>query len=148
MELKIDICHLANYIIDMLNQNNLGKIIRQQRVSIPLTLKQLAARSGVSASHLARIEKGERFPSASVLRKVAQPLGFDEEELFTLAGYLSWSPSIAEKNPEYNGRQLDPYVAQVLAQEPIEVQRAVIGILTILGSIAKSLAKENGYRQA
>jgi len=37
---------------------------------------------------------------------------------------------------------LDPYVARVLSQEPIDVQRAVIGILTILKSIAKSMSKE------
>jgi len=31
----------------------------------------------------------------------------------------------------------------VLAQEPIDVQRAVIGILSILSSIAKSTTKES-----
>ncbi len=129
----------------MLNRNNLGGIIRQQRVTMPLTLQQLAAMSGVSPSHLGRIEKGERFPSASILRKIATPLGFDEDELFTLAGYLSPRlPSIAEKNPEYSGGRLDPYVARVLGQEPVDVQRAVIGILSILKSIARSLAKERG----
>ena len=98
--------------------------------------------SGVSPSYLGRIEKGERFPLASILRKIARPLGFDEDELFILAGYLSpQPPSIAEKNPEYRGQRLDPYVARVLAQEPIDVQRAVIGILTILKSIARSMTE-------
>ncbi len=99
--------------------------------------------SGVSASHLGRIERGERFPSASVLRKIAKPLGFEEDELFTLAGYLSPHPSgIAEESPEYSGKRLDPYVASVLAREPVDAQRAVIGILTILKSIARSMGKE------
>jgi len=129
--------------MDSNNQENLGKIVRQQRVTMPLTLQQLAAMSGVSASHLGRIEKGQRFPSASILRKIARPLGFDEDELFTLAGYLSpQPPSIAEKNLGYSSRRLDPYVARVLAEEPVEVQRAVLGILTILKSLAKSMAKE------
>ena len=124
------------------NQENLGKIIRQQRVMLPLTLQQLSAMSRVSASHLGRIEKGQRFPSAQILRKIAKPLGFDEDELFTLAGYLSpQSPSIAEKDPEYSSGRLDPYVARILAQEPVEVQHAVLGTLTILKSIAKSVAK-------
>ncbi len=132
--------------MDNNNRKNLGEIIRQKRVIIPLTLQQLTAMSGVSASHLGRIEKGERFPSASILRKIAQPLGFDEDELFILAGYLSpQPPSIAEKNPEYSGGRLDPYVARVLAQEPVDVQRAVIGILTILKSIARSMSKEGSY---
>ena len=127
------------------NRDNLGEIIRRQRVVVPLTLKELATMSGVSSSHLGRVERGERFPSASILRKIAKPLGFEEDELFTLAGYLSpQSPSIAESRREYSGGQLDPYVARVLAQESIEVQRAVIGILTVLKSIARSMVIESG----
>ena len=123
--------------------NNLGAILRQQRVTTPLTLQELSAMSGVSPSHLGRIERGERFPSASILRKLAKPLGFEEDELFTLAGYLSpQSSAVAEGQMEYMGGQLDPYVGRMLSQEPIEVQRAVIGILTILKSIARSMTKE------
>jgi len=123
--------------------NHLGGIIKQRRVTVPLTLQELAGRSGVSSSHLGRIERGERFPSARILRKIAKPLGFEEDELFALAGYLSPQPAgIAERNPEYGGRQLDPYVASVLAREPADVQRAVIGILTILKSIARGMSKE------
>ena len=110
---------------------------------MPLTLQELAALSGVSSSHLGRIERGERFPSARILRKIAKPLGFDEDELFTFAGYLSpQPPGVAEESPEYSGGRLDPYVASLLAREPVDVQRAVIGFLTILKSIAKSLSKE------
>ena len=124
------------------NIKNLGEIIRQRRVTVPLTLHELSAMSNVSSSHLGRIEKGERFPSAHILRKIAQPLGFEEDELFALAGYLSPQPSSVAENPtEYTGGQLDPYVARVLAQEPVDVQRSIIGILTILKSIAKSTAK-------
>ena len=123
---------------------NLGRILKQQRVSLPLTLRDLSAMSGVSASHLGRIERGERFPSGSVLRKIAGPLGFEEDELFTLAGYLSpQQAGVAESRVEYGSRgELDPYVARVLAQEPVDVQRAVIGILSILNSIAKTAGKD------
>ena len=125
------------------SDNNLGEIIRQRRVTIPLTLQELSAMSGVSLSYLGRIETGERFPSARILRKIARPLGFEEVELFALAGYLSpLPPSLAEARPQYLGEQLDPHVARVLAQEPVDVQRAIIGILTMLKSIAKSMAKE------
>ena len=110
---------------------------------MPLTLQELAAGSGVSPSHLGRVERGERFPSAQILRKIAKPLVFDEDELFTLAGYLSpRSAMIDEKDPVYSGKELDPYVARILAQESVEVQRAVIGILTVLKSIAASTIKE------
>jgi transcriptional regulator with XRE-family HTH domain len=136
---------LANYnksIMDYAN-NDLGKILKQQRITVPLTLQELAAESGVSSSHLGRIERGERFPSARILRKIARPLGFDEDELFTLAGFLSpQTPGVAEDSgARYSGRQLDPYVARMLAEEPPEVQRSVIGILSLLKSIARGMAK-------
>ncbi|MBN1692125.1 MAG: helix-turn-helix transcriptional regulator [Dehalococcoidales bacterium] len=123
--------------------SDLGKILKQQRINTPLTLQELAAESGVSSSHLGRIERGERFPSARILRKIAKPLGFSEDELFTLAGFLSPQTSgVAEEGvSRYNSRQLDPYVARMLAEEPPEIQRAVIGILSLLKSIARGISK-------
>src|SRR3990172_5706587 len=112
------------------SMHNVAKIIKQHRIANGLTLKGLAAASGVSQSHLGRIERGERFPSAFVLRKFAKPLGFDEGELFTLAGFLSPVSGEEEKRvPAETILGLDPYVAQTLAQEPVHVQRAVLGIL-------------------
>ena len=122
--------------------HDLGRILKQQRISIPLTLQELASISGVSPSHLGRIERGNRFPSARILRKIAGPLGFDEDELFTLAGFLSpQSSGVAEEKSPYNKHQLDPYVARILAEEPPEVQRAVIGILSLLKSVARGNSK-------
>ena len=124
------------------SNNDLGKILKQQRITVPLTLQELAAESGVSSSHLGRIERGERFPSARILRKVARPLGFNEDELFTLAGFLTPHTSgVAEESTRYTGRQLDPYVARMLADEPPEIQRAVIGILSLLKSVARGITK-------
>jgi len=121
----------------------LGEIIRRRRVIVPVTLQELSSMSGVSPSHLGRIENGERFPSARVLRKIAKPLGFDEGELFALAGYLSpHPPGVAEAVQEHPSGQIDPYVARLLAQESIDVQHAIVGILTILKSIAGSMTKE------
>ncbi len=130
--------------MDSNNTKQLGRIIKQQRISLLLTLQEIAAKSGVSASHLGRIERGERFPSAHILQKIAKPLGFEEDEIFVLAGYLSpQSTMVTENNSPYHSNRLDPFVAKILAQEPVEVQRAVIGLLTILKSIAKSTAKED-----
>ena len=122
--------------------NDLGRIIKQQRIAMEMTLQQLAEMSAVSPSHLGRIERGQRFPSGHILQRIAKPLGFEEDELFTIAGYLSSQPpSVAEKEAPYTGGRLDPYVAGVLSQEPVEVQRAVIGILTMLRNIAKGMSK-------
>ena len=121
------------------NGKGLGRIIKQQRILTQLTLRELAGKSGVSSSHLGRVEAGERFPSARILHRIAGPLGFDEGELFALAGYLSIQPSTAaETMTENNVNQLDPIVANMLRQEPIEVQRAIIVLLTMLKNLAKS----------
>jgi transcriptional regulator with XRE-family HTH domain len=119
------------------SRKDLGKLLRQRRRLASLSLDQLATVSGVSPSYLGRIENGERFPSASILQKVAKPLGFNEDDLFVLAGFLS---------PQYsrpggldgfeNKNKLDPTVASILAQEPLEVQKTVVGILAILKSLA------------
>jgi transcriptional regulator with XRE-family HTH domain len=124
---------------------DLAKILRQRRVMVPLTLKELGATSGVSASHLGRIERGERFPSARILRKIAKPLGASENELLTLAGYLSPQPSTGAERPSVG--QLDPYVASVLSQEPVEIQRAVITVLTVLKSMAKANDSNIGFAE-
>jgi len=73
----------------MNNKLNIGKIIGEQRKDIPLTLKQLAEMSGVSAAHLSRIEKGQRVPSPRTLQSIAGPLDFDLGELLVMAGHLS-----------------------------------------------------------
>ena len=113
---------------------DLSKMLKQRRLMAELTLRQLAASSGVSSSHLGRIEKGERFPSGKVLRKIAKTLELDETQLLILAGYLSPQPS----NGEYSLGQLDPYVAKVLSEEPVTIQRAVISLLTVVKTIARS----------
>lgn len=143
--MSVDICQMANYNYPVMERSNndLGRILKQHRIMIPLTLQKLAAESGVSSSHLGRIERGERFPSARILRKIARPLSFDEDELFTLAGFLSpQTPGVTgEGNTHYSGRQLDPYVARMLAEESPETQRTVIGILSLLKSVARGMSR-------
>ena len=112
--------------------NELGKIIKQRRVVAGLTLKDLAAKSDISSSYLGRVERGERFPSARVLGKLAKPLGFGEAEMLTMAGLMS-----PQSEAEATIGRLDPYVSSVLSQEPIEAQRTVVAILSILKSMAK-----------
>jgi transcriptional regulator with XRE-family HTH domain len=112
---------------------------------IPLTLRELATTSGVSSSHLGRIERGERFPSARILCKIAKPLGASESELLTLAGYMSPQPATGAERP--NGGRVDSYVALVLSQEPLEMQRAVVTILILLKGMAKGMDHNLGFAE-
>ena len=73
--------------------NNLGEALKRQRRLKGLTLTQLSLESGVSVSHLARIERGWRSPSGHILRKLAEPLGLGETEILKLAGFLSQDDS-------------------------------------------------------
>ncbi len=120
------------------NRNEFGKTLKQRRLLIPLTLRELAAKSGVSSSHLGRVERGDRFPSGHILRKIAKPLGVDESLLMTMAGYLP--PESSEESGLY--RQLDPYVAKVLSEEPVHVQRTMVTLFIMLKqAIAESLLR-------
>ncbi len=69
--------------------NNLGRALQERRKARGLTLQQVSISSGVSAAHIGRIERGQRFPSGRILRKLAHPLGFTEIELLKLAGFMS-----------------------------------------------------------
>jgi len=125
------------------DKDDFGRLLKQRRVMVPLTLQQLAHASGISPSYLGRIERGERFPSGHMLRKMAQPLGSEETELLTLAGYLSPHPSTGAERSSVG--QLDPYVAAVLSQEPVEIQRAAVNILSVLKSMAR--ANDSGFAE-
>jgi transcriptional regulator with XRE-family HTH domain len=138
--LTIVICQCN--IISMVSSDryNIGKLIKQRRVIVPLTLNELSAITGVSPSHIGRIERGERFPSAHVLRRIAKPLGFQEEELFMLAGFLSDHANEQDSpaGSSYNQWKIDPFVANALAHEPVEIQRAMLGILSLLKTVAQA----------
>ena len=100
----------------MNDTQNLGNLIKLQRIRIGLTLQVLAAKSGVSPTHLSRIEKAQRYPSAKVLHKIAKPLGLDEDELFTLAGYLRTGHSMSPDQEKHNLRaELDILLNRVTA---------------------------------
>lgn len=72
----------------MNNKPNIAKIIKEQRTKMSLSLNQLSKISGVSLSHLGRIEQGCRRPSTRTLQKIAKPLGFDLYELLVTTGHL------------------------------------------------------------
>jgi transcriptional regulator with XRE-family HTH domain len=135
---NVDSRLISLYIILMNSQteHRVGMLIHNKRVSIPMTMRELSAKSGVSQSHIGRIERGERFPSAHVLQRFAEPLGFEEEELFTLAGFFS-DRSNEDIFAVSNKLAIDPLVANMLAHEPVELQRAIMDVFNLLKIVAK-----------
>ncbi len=64
-----------------------GDYIRQRRVEQGMTLSTLAEKTGVSASYLSRIERGERsVPGLLLIQKVADALQIDPAFLSNIAG--------------------------------------------------------------
>lgn len=55
----------------------LGTIIREERKKRQLTQKELAERTGVSQSLIARFEGGTEVPAHKYLKKISQVLGID-----------------------------------------------------------------------
>ena len=75
----------------MTGLGNLGGYLREQRQSAQLSLRQLAAATGVSNPYLSQIERGLRRPSAEVLQQIARGLRISAEALYIRAGILDES---------------------------------------------------------
>lgn len=68
----------------MKKQNQLGLLIRSQRDAFRLTQRELARKLGVKASHVAYIEGGQRRPSLTLVRRLADTLGLNKQKLLLL----------------------------------------------------------------
>lgn len=66
----------------------LGALIRAQRMTAGLSLRELAVRTNVSNAYLSQIERGLHEPSISVLRAIAAALDVPLEALLARAGLL------------------------------------------------------------
>lgn len=71
-----------------LEVGSLGDFIREQRNAAELSLRQLAARAGVSNPYLSQVERGLRKPSAEILTQIAAALRISAETLYVRAGLL------------------------------------------------------------
>jgi transcriptional regulator with XRE-family HTH domain len=67
----------------------LGALIRAQRVTAGLSLRELADRTKVSNAYLSQIERGLHEPSISVLDAIAAALGVSLEALLAQSGLLA-----------------------------------------------------------
>ncbi|HWT22667.1 MAG TPA: helix-turn-helix transcriptional regulator [Solirubrobacteraceae bacterium] len=66
----------------------LGAHVRARRLAAGLTLRDLAARTGVSNAYLSQLERGMHEPSLRVLRAIAAALDVPLATLLTRAGVL------------------------------------------------------------
>jgi len=69
----------------MKDSNQLPRLLKRHREAAGLSQRSLARKLGVEASHVAFIEAGRRRPSLKLVRRLADTLGFDRQDLFILA---------------------------------------------------------------
>ena len=68
----------------VVQRQRIGPAIRKLRHEQSLTLDNLAAQAGISASHLSRLERGQTLPSFTVLAGIAHVLGVSIDEFAQL----------------------------------------------------------------
>lgn len=100
----------------------LGKLIREAREDMGLTLRALGELSGLDFSTVAKMERGEfRAPDPVKLQKLARTLELDVEDIYALAGYTmpeglpEFVPYLRAKYrlPEQAVAQMEAYFARI-----------------------------------
>jgi len=125
----------------VLNENRLGRYLKTLRQDMGISQYRLAALTGLSVSHICRLEKGNRLPSGKMIVALAGTLGVAEKELLAMAGYIAptTTPGKAESTTPAAAR-IDPVVAAALGRLEPRVQRDIIEILRTLKKTAGTMA--------
>ena len=71
------------------------------RTHLGLTLRQLAARTGIAASYLSEIERGRKPGSASALARIADACGTTIDALLIGRELPGGELLVAEEEPQY-----------------------------------------------
>src|SRR2546429_2780397 len=71
----------------MAGRKNFGALVRREREAKEIGLREMAKKIGVSPTYLSKIERGDFDPPAEdKVRKIADIIGRDPDELLALAG--------------------------------------------------------------
>jgi transcriptional regulator with XRE-family HTH domain len=85
---------------NMADKQTLGDVVRERRAAEDMRLRELARRLDVTPSYVSDIENDRRVPSEEVLRRIADELQLDFDDLVARAGrigieaerYLRYTP--------------------------------------------------------
>ncbi|MFN8586282.1 MAG: cupin domain-containing protein [Candidatus Eisenbacteria bacterium] len=95
----------------------LGRRIKRLRVDRGLTLKDLEARGGISATHVSEIERGKASPTVGALGRIAVALGVKPSQLVT--------------TPELPAL----HVVRAAERESLELRRGALTVAPLAGAI-------------
>lgn len=65
-------------------QEMMGRVIRRERQDRHLTLKEVADKASLSVVYIGEVERGQKYPSAVVLEKLAEALDLTVADLLEL----------------------------------------------------------------
>lgn len=99
--------------------NQLGEYVRERRVAIGMSMRQLEEATGIPRSGLSEIENGLRaMPSPELLQRIAEALRIDYEDLFAVSGI-----SRPEKLPELDAYLRTRYRDELTAADRRSLER-------------------------
>jgi len=102
---------------------DIGAFIRDQRTSAQISLRALAAKTGVSNPYLSQIERGLRRPSAEILAHIARGLSISVESLLAKAGILETAAA--------------PEVVLAIRADPVLTERQRASLIDIYAAFRK-----------
>lgn len=102
--------------------SRVGDYIRRQRQLANISLRKVAAQSGISAAVLKEIEAGLRNPSSTIIQSIAGALRLSAETLYLQAGVLD--PQDADELGTVHEIRRDPALTQRQRDVLIEVYEA------------------------
>jgi transcriptional regulator with XRE-family HTH domain len=70
----------------------LGRAVRFLRETKNLSQRELAAKSGIDATEISRLEKGKSNPTHETLHRLARGLGVPCSQIFTLEEIFAGAP--------------------------------------------------------
>jgi transcriptional regulator with XRE-family HTH domain len=98
-------------------QEIMGRVIRRERQERRLTLKEVADKAALSVVYVGEVERGQKYPSAVVLEKLAEALDLTVADLLELvAEEIRLERQPATANP----------IGFVLPEQPGQARRVVV----------------------
>ncbi len=98
-------------------QEIMGRVVRRERQDRRLTLKDLADKANLSVVYVGEIERGQKYPSANVLEKLAEALELGVADLLEMVA----EEIRAERQPEMTSA-----IGFALPEQPGQPRRVVI----------------------
>jgi transcriptional regulator with XRE-family HTH domain len=102
----------------MPTKEELGRRLRVARFERNLTLKQVATRCGMSATHISEVERGKTSPTIGALQRIAAALG-EKPSYFVREDVLepvTFTPADAQHEYFVSTREKAPVVVQMVAR--------------------------------